>query len=190
LRSGPAELPQAGDAWRCYATRIGKFPPTFWMNGQRASTASLGTGISPTHQRKGVLLIREGLLQMDWPPRVEEGAAVDLDLLLVSANDPTFTGTPPSYPRVETIANAWNAAQRKRAEYFWNNTDNGITTFQDTISARVSACGIRRKSRHSDAVNPADTENCTSSTLGIGFTLVPVSRKGAARSWVASCRGD
>jgi len=80
---------------------------------------------------EGRLISNAGLLQIDWPLHVEDGAPVDLDLLLVTANDPTLTGTPLSYPSVETIANAWNAAAREHAEYFWKNTDNGITTFQD-----------------------------------------------------------
>jgi hypothetical protein len=62
--------------------------------------------------------------------RVEDGAGVDLDLLLVTANDPTLTGTPLSYPSVETIANAWNAAAREHAEYFWKNTDKKVTERQ------------------------------------------------------------
>ena len=54
------------------------------------------------------------------------GGPVQLDLLLVTANDPTLSATPPSYPSVETIADAGTAAS-KHAEYFWKNVDNGIT---------------------------------------------------------------
>jgi hypothetical protein len=36
-----------------------------------------------------------------------------------------------SYPDVETIGGAWNAAESKYAEYFWRNTESGICTFQD-----------------------------------------------------------
>ncbi|HVW79038.1 MAG TPA: hypothetical protein VHB45_15595 [Alloacidobacterium sp.] len=80
---------------------------------------------------EGSLISKEGILQIGWPRRISGGAALDLDLLLVTANDPTLTGTPPSYPSVETIVTAWNNAVQEHAEYFWNNTDHGITTFQD-----------------------------------------------------------
>lgn len=77
------------------------------------------------------LISKEGLLQVDWPRRIAGGAPVDLDLLLVVANDPTLTGEPLSYPSVEMIANAWNRAAQEHTEYFWNNLDHGIGTFQD-----------------------------------------------------------
>jgi hypothetical protein len=77
------------------------------------------------------LISKDGMLQIDWPRCVVGGAPVDLDLLLVTANDPTLTGTPLSYPSVEAVVNAWNGADPKHAEYFWKNTDHGIATFQD-----------------------------------------------------------
>jgi hypothetical protein len=80
---------------------------------------------------EGVLVSKDGMLQIDWPHCIAGGAPVDLDLLLVTANDPTLTGAPLSYPTVETIVNAWNGAAREHAEYFWKNIDHGITTFQD-----------------------------------------------------------
>jgi hypothetical protein len=80
---------------------------------------------------EGRLISEDGLLQIGWPRCVQGGAGVDLDLLLVTANDPTLTGTPLSYPSVATIVEAWNNAANEHAEYFWKNTDNGITTFQD-----------------------------------------------------------
>lgn len=76
-------------------------------------------------------LISAGMLQIDWPRRTEGGAPVDLDLLLVTANDPTLTGTPLSYPSVATIVSAWNGADPEHSEYFRKNRDHGITTFQD-----------------------------------------------------------
>lgn len=80
---------------------------------------------------EGVLISHDGMLQIDWPRCIAGGAPVDLDLLLVTSNDPTLTGTPLSYPTVETIVNAWNGAAPEHAEYFWKNTDHGISTFQD-----------------------------------------------------------
>ncbi len=80
---------------------------------------------------EGVLISKDGMLQINWPRCIAGGAPVDLDLLLVTANDPTLAGTPLSYPTVETIVNAWNGAGPEHAEYFWENTDYGIATFQD-----------------------------------------------------------
>ena len=87
---------------------------------------------SPSHLAdEDALISKDGLLQIDWPCCIGGGAPVDLDLILVTANDPTLTGTPLSYPTVETIVNAWNGADPRHAEYFWKNTDHAITTFQD-----------------------------------------------------------
>jgi hypothetical protein len=80
---------------------------------------------------EGPLLSKDGMLQIDWPRCIAGGVPVDLDLLLVTANDPTLTGTPSSYPTVETIVSAWNEANPEHAEYFWKTADHGITTFQD-----------------------------------------------------------
>lgn len=82
-------------------------------------------------QEEGILVSKNGLLQIAWPHLVEGGTPVQLDLLLATANDPEITATSPSYPEPETVANAWNAAASKHAEYFWRNLDNGIRTFQD-----------------------------------------------------------
>lgn len=59
---------------------------------------------------EGALISQNGILQIDWPRCIAGGAPVDLDLMLVTANDPTLSGTPLSYPTVETIVNAWNGA--------------------------------------------------------------------------------
>lgn len=77
------------------------------------------------------LISKEGMLKVDCPHRIESGTAVDLDLLLVTANDPTLTGTPPTYADVNTIVSAWNDAAQEHSQYFWKNVDHGITTFQD-----------------------------------------------------------
>ena len=89
-------------------------------------------------QAEGILVSKDGLLQIAWPRLVEGGAPVELDLLLATANDPKITATSPSYPEPETIANAWNAAASRHSEYFWKNLDSGIRTFQDDeIRARL-----------------------------------------------------
>jgi hypothetical protein len=87
---------------------------------------------------EGPLLSKDGMLQIDWPRCVAGGVPVDLDLLLVTANDRTLTGRPLSYSTVGTIVDAWNQADPEHAEYFWKNIDIGITTFQDDeISATL-----------------------------------------------------
>lgn len=82
---------------------------------------------------EGTLINKNGMLQIDWPCCVTGGvrAPVDLDLLLVSANDPTLTGAPLSYPSIEAVVSAWNGAAPEHAEYFWKNREHGITTYQD-----------------------------------------------------------
>jgi hypothetical protein len=87
-------------------------------------------GNVPQTEKEGCLVSKDGLLRIPWPRVVEGDAAVQLDLLLATANDPTLTGTPPSYPSVETITDAWNRAGN-HVEYFWRNADSDIRTFQD-----------------------------------------------------------
>ena len=77
------------------------------------------------------LIDENGWLLVDWPRFVETGEPLQLDLLLVTANDPAIDASRPDYPDVATIAGAWNAATSKYGEYFWKNAENGISTFQD-----------------------------------------------------------
>jgi hypothetical protein len=81
-------------------------------------------------QEEGPLVSDGGLLRIDWPRHVEGGAPADVDLPLVTANDPEITAASPTYPTAEIIAEAWNLAG-DHVEYFWKNIDNGIRTFQD-----------------------------------------------------------
>jgi hypothetical protein len=104
------------DIHKAWADRVGKEPDY----GKVTQT-----------QTEGRLIDENGLLLIDWPTLVDRGEPVKLDLLLVTANDPEISATNPSYPTVDKIAGAWNEAASKYAEYFWKNTDNGITTFQD-----------------------------------------------------------
>jgi len=95
-------------------------------------------GNVPQTDDEGCLVGTDGVLRIPWPHLVEGGTAVQLDLLLATANDPTLTGVPPSYPSVEIIAQAWNAEGNEHTEYFWRNIDGGIRTFQDDeIRARL-----------------------------------------------------
>lgn len=81
-------------------------------------------------QEEGMLVSPNGLLRINWPRLVDGGAAADLDLILVTANDPEITTASPTYPSAEAIAEVWNRAG-DNVEYFWKNIDNGIRTFQD-----------------------------------------------------------
>lgn len=111
------------DITKAWATRVSREPDY---------------GNVPQTEDEGCLVSKAGLLQIPWPCLAEGGTAVTLDLLLATANDPTLTGTPPSYPKVETIADAWNAAASEHAEYFWKNAEGAIRTFQDDeIRARL-----------------------------------------------------
>jgi len=97
-------------------------------------------------EAEGVLVSETGLLLIDWPRLVEGGAAVDVDLLLVTANDPEITPSSRTYPTVKAIAEAWNRAG-EHVEYFWKNTDSGISTFQDDeIRARLRSRQLSPKS--------------------------------------------
>jgi len=82
-------------------------------------------------EEEGRLIDEEGRLLIDWPRCVDTGEHVQIDLLLVTANDPQISGARRNYPDVAAIAGAWNAAASKYAEYFWKNAENGIRTFQD-----------------------------------------------------------
>jgi hypothetical protein len=129
-----AEAGRIAADWGCVALLCNperKIPEDLlkgWANhvgGER----NYGQQVSQTRE-EGRLVGDDGLLRIAWP-RLVEGAPVELDILLATTNDPTLRGTRESYPSVETIADAWNAADSKHAEYFWKNIDNGIRTFQD-----------------------------------------------------------
>jgi hypothetical protein len=87
-------------------------------------------------QAEGELVSENGLLQIDWP-RLLAGGEADMDLILVTANDPEIKLSSPTYPSAQVIADAWNRAGH-HVEYFWKNIDNGIRTFEDDqIRARL-----------------------------------------------------
>lgn len=97
-------------------------------------------------EKEGALLSEGGLLKIAWPRFVEDNRPVDVDLVLVTANDPEISPTHPEYPDANTIAAAWNAAPTEHAEYFWKNRENGITTFEDDqICALLRPRGEGRK---------------------------------------------
>jgi hypothetical protein len=95
---------------------------------------------------EGRLIDEDGQILIDWPKLIDTGEPVQLDLLLVTANDPKISATRPNYPDVATIAGTWNAAASKYAEYFWRNAENGICTFQDAeIRALLRPRGQERQ---------------------------------------------
>jgi hypothetical protein len=98
------------------------------MDGARVLRPGYGN-VSQT-QEEGILESNEGLLRIEWPRLVEGGAMADVDLLLVTANDPEITTASPRYPTADEIAEAWNRAG-DYVEYSWKNRDWGICTFQD-----------------------------------------------------------
>lgn len=79
---------------------------------------------------EGEIVDDDGLFRIPWPSTINNDP-LDLDLLLATATDPTLDGDPPTYPRIREVANAWNEDQNDRVNYFWNNLENGITTYQD-----------------------------------------------------------
>ena len=128
-----AEAHRIAASWGCVALLCNpkrQIPPdmlTGWA--ERVDSESDYGNVSQT-QAEGVLVSDDGLLHIDWP-RLVAGGDADVDLILVTANDPEITPSSTTYPSAQAIADAWNGAAAKHAEYFWKNTENGIRTFQD-----------------------------------------------------------
>ncbi len=70
----------------------------------------------------------DGVLTLPWPTRGGESPVNDLDILLATATRPTIPKG--RYPRASQIAAAW-VEHDAQAEYFFNNVQSGIRTFQD-----------------------------------------------------------
>lgn len=69
----------------------------------------------------------DGILSIPWPVS-ENGAPVNIDILLATATQPCLTNG--SYATPETIAKAWKRVPKKR-RYFDENRRAGITTAED-----------------------------------------------------------
>jgi hypothetical protein len=65
----------------------------------------------------------EGILEIDWPARLDGGAA-DFDLILATATKPAK-----ALPSAEDVADAW--IERGSEGYFFNNVKHGIRTAGD-----------------------------------------------------------
>jgi hypothetical protein len=77
----------------------------------------------------GRLVDRRGILQIVWPKLTDGSGIVPLHLLLATSNSPTLP-----YPSVEAIATGWRSGND---EYFRQNRNNGIQTFQDEAIAEL-----------------------------------------------------
>jgi hypothetical protein len=94
-------------------------------------------GNIPQTGKERVLVDERGLLRIAWPAPIASKSKIELDLLLVTANHPTFRGAPRRYPTPKMITDAWCANDRE-FEYFRENRRNSICTFQDQkILARL-----------------------------------------------------
>jgi hypothetical protein len=71
-----------------------------------------------------LLIDSSGLLRIDWPAITSTNAALPIDVLLATSNRPSD-----SNPSAQAVANAWNAHGFR--DYFDNNQQAGILTFQD-----------------------------------------------------------
>jgi len=91
----------------------------------------------PQEPHEGSLVSNRGILQIPWPTLASSGEAVPLDLLLATANHPTFAGVPPRYPDPRQIAEAWRKDKAGNVSYFRNNQRDGIRTFQDEAINRL-----------------------------------------------------
>ena len=70
-----------------------------------------------------------GSLTIPWPATLS-GVPLDFDVLIGTATSPTIIRG--HFPDAQEIANAWNSpAGRQYVDYFHNNRENGIRTFQD-----------------------------------------------------------
>ncbi len=138
--NGPPDGSTASD-WGCVA---------LVCNGSRAIPEEISSawtsrvrrqpcyGCMPHTASERSAVSRQGFLEIEWPVVAATGAPVPLDLLIATANKPTLSGEPLSYPTPQAIAAAWRrptALRNDRVAYFQRNVAHGICTFED---ARIS----------------------------------------------------
>ena len=81
--------------------------------------------------------LASGVAQLGWPTDAESTEALGgFDLLLLTATEPTLTKST-DYPSAQEVAEAWRADPNGHVSYFYNNRQNGITTFEDDEIQRV-----------------------------------------------------
>jgi len=78
-----------------------------------------------------------GFLNIPWPRLLGEDTLLPMDMLLATATSPTFTSDATCYPRIRDIVRAWRKSTQINEDYFWNNYENGIHTYQDEAIKRV-----------------------------------------------------
>jgi hypothetical protein len=90
------------------------------LNAHCDATTTAAKGESPS-------LDGNGLLQIDWPRCLDPQISNDCDMLLATANAPTFNNG--TYPTAEEIAKKYIEAAQ--ADYFKNNVLHAIVTADD-----------------------------------------------------------
>jgi hypothetical protein len=83
------------------------------------------------------VLKTNGFLNIPWPDLKKDSSPVPFDLILATVTNPTLQGDPPTYPRAREIATAWKQDKSGNDEYFWQNKENGIHTYQDPIIEKI-----------------------------------------------------
>lgn len=79
-----------------------------------------------------VAVDESGFLRIPWPVPCEDGAKLGVDVLLATATNPTIVRG--RYPTAEQVADAWSSpGGRKYVDYFVNNREHEIQTFEDGI---------------------------------------------------------
>ena len=124
-----------GGSWGCVALLAnpnGQGIPIDWQNHWKQTLAKdrqPPAGLSCAKGEKPAV-DSEAMLQISWPVAAAgENLMSALDVLLATATNPTIDQG--RYPTAQVVARAWNQAEPKWCEYFWQNRKNGIFTFQD-----------------------------------------------------------
>lgn len=83
----------------------------------------------PHLRSEGSVLDRGGGLAIDWPQTSTGTCVSGLDVILATATRPTLQSG--RYPGVARAAGSWALTGPTEAQYFFNNVEAGIRTFQD-----------------------------------------------------------
>ena len=77
------------------------------------------------------IISKDGILKTRWPNTLSQSKGLSFDIVLATATNPTLDSNKKAYPRVRVIAEAWNNDTENNVNYFLENRNNGIHTFQD-----------------------------------------------------------
>ena len=101
---------------------------TAWKSEVRANQRLYGHVTHATSEASAV--DGDGMLCIRWPEAMSGSSlVVPVDAILATATDPKIVNG--GYCDASAIAAAWNSADPKWSQYFWQNRANGITTFED-----------------------------------------------------------